>query len=203
MIFSSLSVSSLLTLVLLPVMVIGALSILLLPALLQPGAKPAAVARALYCCLLQAMGVAVMSIGGLPAVYGVLRKFSTGVEQFGPEAYLAFLILFCAGGITFLWHEQATEDIDDASKRIPILLYWYAFKVLGYLLVLYSGLSILLSMLLVSPPLPMTWWITPLVLFLYGILLCWCTRSPADIPSSFSSLPMHGRKLAFGRGKKR
>ena len=194
MILSAFSVPSLLTILLLPVVVIGVLALLLLPAFLQPGAKPAAVARALYCVLLQSMGISLMSMGGLPAMYGVLRKFGTGTEQFGPEVYLALLILFCAGGITFLWHEQAAESIDDASKKLPMLLYWYAFKVLGYLMTLYGGLSLLLSMLLVRPPLPVAWWITPLVLFLYGILLSWCTRSTADTHGGFSSAPMKGKK---------
>lgn len=186
-------VPTLLLLALLPAVGAVLLALILVPSLLLPGARPSACAKAAYCYLLQAGGIVLMTAGGLPAVYGVLEKFSLGIENFSARMYLALLILFACGGSTFLWHERIAERIDDASKKIPALLFWYTFKLLGYVLTLTSGLSLFLTMLLSRPPLSPTWWTASLVTLLYGMLLSWCTRTPAPAPQQFKSAPMHGK----------
>ena len=202
MILYALSVSSLFTFGLLPIGILLAFAIALIPCLLTPGAKIGASMNALYCYVLQAVGVAMMTAGALPAVYGVLEKFSDGMERFTAEAYLALLILFSCGGITFLWHEQIAERIDDASRRVPALLFWYTFKSLGCLLILIGVLSLLFTMLL-THPLVSTWWITPVVMLLYGLLLSWCTRSPASSPQGFHLMPIGGMKTVIAGKKKK
>lgn len=195
MILSALSVSALLYLVLLPAAVIHLLAVLLLPCLLSPGAKASACAKAAYCYLMQIVGVILMTIGALPAVYGVFEKFALGVERFSAEMYLALLILFSAGGFVFLWHERVAERIEDASKKIPALLFWYTFKIIGMLLMLASALHLVLVMLLTGAQLVAGWWITSSVLLLYGALLSWCTRTPVKMspPAAFTPAPM-GKK---------
>ncbi len=196
MILTALSVSTLFTFTLVPLAVLAALAIALIPCLIVPGAKVGASMKALYCYIMQCIGVALMTAGALPAVYGVLEKFSLGVERFSAEMYLGLLILFSCGGITFLWHEQVAEKIEDASRRVPALLFWYTFKAIGCVVILVAVLSFLFTMLL-TRPLVGTWWITPIVTGLYGLLLSWCTRWPSS-PSSFRSLPLNG-----GKGKKK
>ena len=201
MILTALSVSSLLTFVLLPLGVLLALSVALIPCLIAPGVKLGSAMKALYCYAMQCLGISMMTAGALPAVYGVLEKFSIGAERFSAEMYLSLLILFSAGGVTFLWHEQVAERIDDASRRVPALLFWYSFKAIGYVLSLIAALSFLFTMLLIRP-LETTWWITPIVILLYGVLLSWCTRWPKTI-SSFKSMPMNGAKHVAVKGKKK
>ncbi len=204
MILSALSVSTLLTFILLPLAVIITFSIALIPCLFSQGAKVGAVIKALYSYLLQSVGIALMSAGALPAVYGVLEKFSLGVERFSAEMYLALLIVFSCGGLTFLWHEQVAERIDDASRRVPALLFWYTFKAIGFILMLAGLLSMIMTMLL-TRPLAGAWWISPVVIFFFGLLLSWCTRWPITTATTFHSLPIHsGMKLAVaGKAKKK
>ncbi|NOS68137.1 MAG: hypothetical protein HOO67_07320 [Candidatus Peribacteraceae bacterium] len=203
MVLTSVSVSTLFTFVLFPLGVFVALAVALIPCLLSPGARLGGAIKALYCYILQTVGVAMMTAGALPAVYGVLEKFSTGGERFSAETYLALLILFSVGGIVFLWHEQMAERVDDASRRVPALLFWYTFKTIGNLLILAGVLSLLFTMLL-TKPLVGAWWITPVVTFLYGLLVSWCTKSPTT-SQNFRLMPLHaGMKIAtVAKGKKK
>ena len=203
MTLTTLSISTLFTFTLVPLGILVALAAASIPCILAPGARPVSAIKALYCYILQSVGVAMMTAGALPAVYGVLEKFSIGTERFSAEMYLALLVLFSLGGITFLWHEQMAERIDDASRRLPAILFWYTFKTLGNLLIILGILSFVFTMLL-SRPLVGAWWITPVVTLLYGILLSWCTRSPASSAQAFKMMPLHnGMKTAIVGKKKK
>lgn len=188
MVLTAVTFSTLLYVVLLPLILLQVLALLIIPSILS-GARIGGAMKAIYCYILQVVGIALMTAGALPAVYGVIEKFSVGAERFSAEMYLALLILFAAGGLTFLWHERMADTIDDASRKVPALLFWYAFKLLGYFLVLGSAISLLLTMLL-ADAMPGTWWISPIVVLLYGVLLSWCTRSPDSSVQNFRSAPI-------------
>lgn len=174
----------------LPLGILAVFVLLFIPSMLSPGAKPAGVGKAVYCYGLQGVGIFLMSIGGLPAVYGVVEKFALGTESYATETYLALLLLFATGGLLFLWHEQAADKIDAASAAVPAVLFWFTFKAVGFVLTVSSGLTLLLTMLLVKP-LPPEWWVRPAVLLVYGLLLSWCTRAPKAAPRTvFQSSPI-------------
>lgn len=188
MVLFSLNTTSLLLLVLLPVALLQVLLLILLPALHAPGARASGVLKATYSYAMQGIGIVLMTVGALPALHGVIEKFVTGVEQLSAQAYMALLIIFCAGGGTFLWHERMAEGIEDASQRVPALLFWYSFKIIGFVLVLFSAGSLVFTLLLEPYDLDVTWWITPTVFLAYGLLLSWCTRMPQGIGASFKSV---------------
>lgn len=188
-IFMRFDPSSVLTSAQLPLAIAGGFLLLFIASLLAPGAKPAGVGKAVYCYSMQAFGIFLMSAGGLPALYGVTEKLALGIETYSTETYLALLLLFAAGGLLFLWHEQLAEKIDDASGAVCAVLFWFTFKAVGLVLALFSGLSLLLTMLLVRP-LPAEWWVEPLILLFYGLLLSWCTRMPREEIQGFKSSPM-------------
>ena len=186
---------------LVPFFAMLALAIALIPCMHSPGARMGSSVKALYCYIFQSIGVAMMTAGALPAIHGVLLKFSTGAERYSAETYLWLLLLFTVGGIDFLWHEQVAERIDDASRRLPALLFWYTFKMIGNLLVLVGALAFLFTMLQ-TRPLSGAWWITPVIIFLYGILVSWCTRTPATT-TAFRLLPIHNGMKHAPAGKKK
>ena len=202
MILTPVSVSMLFPIAFFPLAVMLTIAVALIPCMLSPGARVGSAAKALYCVVLQVVGVAMMTAGALPALSGVLEKFITGAEQFGAQAYLYLLILFSVGGVIFLWHEQMAERVDDASRRVPTLLLWYTFKIIGALLMLFGLLSLLFTILQMQQQ-PGAWWITPLVTVLYGLLLSWCTKTPTE-SAGFRLLPLHGNSLKpAGRGKRK
>ncbi len=174
-----------------PVIVVQSFALLFIPSLLGAGARPQAVGKAMYSYVLQAAGIALMTLGGIPALHAVLERTLLGFERFTPEIYVALLVLFATGGLTFLWHERMAETIDPVSRRIPATVFWFSFKLAGFLLMLGSALFFFLMMLLARESFSMGGWLMPFLLFLYGLLLSWCTRSPANATMSFQSTAMH------------
>lgn len=171
---------------------------LLIPSLFVPGARPLSAAKAVYCYLMETVGVVLLSIGGIPAVYAVMEKFATGYERFSTEMYVALLMIFAAGGITYLWHESMAAKIDQTSQRVCAAIFHILWKALGYFLLMGSILTLFLLLLLAQDMLMPGWWILPTILLLYGWLLSWLTRDPktAALSEHFHShaTPMAERK---------
>jgi hypothetical protein len=193
----------------LPGLLLPIFALLFIPSMLTPGARPAGIAKAIYCYVLLTFGIVLMTVSGLPAMYAVLEKLLFAQDRFTTEIYVALLLIFAAGGLTFLWHETIAATVDEPSRRVCAALFWFLFKMLGYLLMVIAGLSFFLTMLLVREPFTGAWWIMPLLLFLYGLLLSWVTRAPAMSPGQFRSTPMTSpkmptpKKMAGKKGKKK
>lgn len=162
---------------LVPVIVLLLFVVLVLPGLARPGAKPESIARAAYGYLAQSIGIILMTTGGLPAVYAVIAQ-----QQLTSNMYLGLLLVFVIGGIAYLWHDNLVRSIDDASKAVPAALFFYCWKFIGLLVLLFAGLTYLLDALTIGGNAPLDWWVTPFVLFLYGLLLSWFTFRRPDLP---------------------
>ncbi len=174
----------------LPLLLLNLIALLFIPSLMRGGVQAMSVGKAIYCYLLQIIGVLLMTIGGIPAIYGVLAS-----QAYESNTYLALLIVFACGGFTFLWHDHMIRQTDAPSRAVPHAIYVTLFKLLGYLLTLVSALSLLLTMLLGLGTLLPNWWIMPTITLFYGLLLTWCTRSEGN-GSPFQSSPMHARPAA-------
>jgi len=162
-----------------PLLILQALSIIFIPSMIVHGAKPLQVGKAIYCYLLQMIGVLLLTLGSLPALYGVLAN-----QNYDSKMYLALLIIFTAGGLTFLWHDNLLRNVDVHSRAVPEAVYRYTLKLIGYASVLISTLSLLIVMLLGSST-TAHWWVLPFLFLCYGILLSWCTRD--DFKHSFQA----------------
>lgn len=170
---------------LLPVALLLIITLMFIPSVvLGGGGKVMQVGKAIYCYLLQAVGIMLMTLGGLPAIYGVLAR-----QPYESSTYLALLIVFATGGLTFLWHDHLARTVDGASRAVPHAIYLYTFKVLGYIMMVLSAVSIVLTLLLGSDIPAADWWVMPLMLLLYGILLSWCTRFDQKGLKTFQSMP--------------
>lgn len=183
-ILSLFSVQGIIYGVLVPVAIVEIAALILIPSLLRPGAKPKAVVKALFCYAMLGIGVLLMTIGALPTIFSVL----TGLA-FSGETYIGLLLLFAVGGAVFLWHDNEVRTIDAASRSVPAVLYHFLFKVVGNVLVLLSGLSLALSIILGGTN-ESGWWITPVIMLIYGLLLSWCTCSKSSASSVFLSTPV-------------
>ena len=152
-----------------PLVTIFFLTVLFHASMAAPGAKPKQVGEAIYCYLMHAVSVLLMTIGALPTVFSVFA----GVAYTG-RTYIALLLVFAFGGLIFLMQDQAARGLDHASKSVAEAVYMTTLKVIGNLMALLSAISIFLSIVLGS--FQPGWWVTPFVLLLYGMLLSWCTR---------------------------
>jgi len=165
---------------LVPLVLITIFAFFLTASQLSTGAKPRAVAKAMYCYLLMGIGLLLMTIAALPTVASVLAG-----ESYSNATYLGLLILFAGGGIVFLQQDKVARRIDSASRLIPSLIYLYTVKLIGTVAILLSGLSIILTLVLGTAE--AGWWIMPITIFLYGFILAWSTHTPQPV----------GPKLAF------
>jgi hypothetical protein len=147
-------------------------ALLLIPSLLPPGARPGAAAKALFCYFMQFIGIALMTLSGLPAVIGVAMGIG-----YPHQSYLALLMIFAIGGLLFLWYENRQGSLDPISSAVPHLLFHYTLKFTGFLTSLLAALTLLAVLLFPPPNLLGSWWIIPLIIFFYGVFLSWCTLS--------------------------
>ncbi len=187
--FFSLGMSGLVYAVLLPLLILPVFAMLFFPSMQVPGARSFAIGKAIYCHVLMALGLLLMTVSALPALYAVCERLLTGQDRFSTEIYVALLLLFAAGGLTFLWHESKAMTIDEPSRRVVGTVFWFLWKTVGYLLMLIAVMAFFLTMLLTRESFAGTWWIMPVLLFVYGGLLSWITRLPAPV-SEFRSAPM-------------
>jgi hypothetical protein len=155
---------------LLPVAILVLFVVLVLPGLARTGTKPETLALAAYCYLAEALGVILMTAGGLPAVYAVVSH-----QLLASNTYLGLLILFIIGGIIYLRHDAKLRTVDADSKAIPAALFFYSWKFIGLVIVLFTCLSFVLDWLVNTAPGHTDTWTVDLVMLLYGLLLCWFT----------------------------
>jgi hypothetical protein len=174
-------------LILLPIMLTFIFTMLFLPSVLPAGSKPLSAAKALYSYLMQGFGVALMTIGALPALHSVLSNAQTSTST-----YIGLLVLFAVGGLVFLLHEHLALSVDEPSRSIPHAVYFFVLKAFAFVVTVGGALGLILAMLFGYANTP-TWWVTPALLLGYGLLLSFCTRfellGPAPVKAPAPAKP--------------
>jgi len=153
--------------------------LLCVPAFLRSSARPMDIALAAFHCLAQSVGIVFMIAGSLPALQVVLSN-----QMLNATSYMGLLIVFAIGGLLFLWNEVQLKSMSIASKEIPETLYFYAWKFIGLLIVLFSGISIALSLLFSPATFQSGAWMMHVILFFYGLLISFFTLSRPHITVS-------------------
>lgn len=170
--------------ILLPLIVMQVMALIFIPSMMTVGSKALHVGKAVFCYLMQGLGVMLMSMSGLPAVYSVL----VGAPLSG-NMYLSLVLIFAIGGFVFLWHDHKVMHIDDASRMVPYALFFYTVKFIGALAIIGALLSLALTMLTMPRMVAPGFWILPTLFLLYGLILAACTKWPR-MHGSFQMNPM-------------
>jgi hypothetical protein len=169
---------------LVPVVLFQLFALLLIASLVKGNARPEETARSVFAYLVQTTGILFMTFGGLPALYAVLAR-----QPLTNALYIALLFVFAFGGLAFLWSDAYVRRIDSASRQIPETIYFYTWKFIGFLTLFLATLTFLLRLVLTEETLQSSWWVLHAVLFFYGVIVSWCTKSPVKMPT-FNSAPM-------------
>lgn len=156
--------------VLLPLVLIQLMALLFIPTLLKDKVEVVEAGKAVYCVLLQGLGLILLTAGGIPTVYSVLSGGMLYDRQ-----YLALLFVFAVGGLLFLWHDHLIRSVDKAARAVPQAILFFAVRFVGVAAVAFSVLSLVLSLLLRQGTLEPTWWVLHTIVFIYGTFLWWCT----------------------------
>lgn len=154
-------------------------SLILATSLTREAAKPQAVGEAVYCYLVQSVGIVLMSIGAVPTLYSVFSR--TPLQSL---TYAALLFVFSIGGLIFLWHDYLVHRLPSASRAVPEAIYLSMWKFIGFTLLVFSLLSIILNILLRSA-FPSSSLALHGILALYGLVLWWSTQS-SPLAAGFS-----------------
>lgn len=178
-----------------PCLLILLLALILLASASTPGAKAGHVARAAFHYILQGIGIVLMTVGAIPTLTSVL-----GGPPYPGRVYMSLLWVFLVGGALFLWNEQGTQKIDHASVAVVHALFVTTVKMIGYIVALFSGLAILIQTAL--GVYPAHWWVSPVVLLLYGVLLFWSAKESEAADPSFQSSPLHAAHKQTKKAKK-
>lgn len=158
-----------------PATIVLILTLLFIPAMHQPGAKARDVSHAIYCYLMQTIGVLLMTAGALPTLISVLAGVS--LES---STYFSLLLLFAVGGWIFLWHEALAEEIPGPSRVVIQSIFVMLFQIIGHMAILVWGLSLLITFFTGIPE-EAGWWILPAVMIAYGLLVTWCAHGAQTI----------------------
>lgn len=170
--------------VIVPVVLFQLIALLMLTTLVRGNARADDAARSIFAYLIQTMGIIFMTLGGLPALYAVLAR-----QPLTNSLYMALLFVFAFGGLAFLWADNYVRRIDLASRQVPETIYFYAWKFIGFMTIFLSSLTFLLRLVLTQELLTEGWWVLHAVLFFYGVILSWCTKTPVKL-QTFHSAPM-------------
>ena len=158
----------------LPIIVLLLFTILALPMFLRQNTNAEAMCCAIECYLAEMLGILFMTAGGLPALYAVFAG-----EPLTEITYVGLLLVFAVGGLLFLWHDARLRSIDPAAKAFPAALFHSTWKFLGLIIVTFTSLSLILRLMLIEEQAG-PWWITHMIMLLYGLLISWFTlKSPA------------------------
>jgi len=177
-----------------PMLLLQSLALIFIPSMMKSGAEPFQVGKAIFSYLMESLGILLMTVGALPTVISVLA----GVELAG-TTYFTLLVIFAAGGILFLWHDNNVREIDEASRSVPGAIFTYMFKIIGFVIVLLWILSIFTT-LMKGIPSETGWWIMPFVMIVYGSLLTFCSRSESGASQSvFKSITMNPSRTRVKR----
>ncbi|MBI3336341.1 hypothetical protein HYZ98_02120 [Candidatus Peregrinibacteria bacterium] len=156
--------------VLLPLVLLQFLALLLIPTLLHHKGDAIEVGKAIYCLLLEGLGLILLTAGGIPTVYSVLSGSLLQDRQ-----YLALLLIFAAGGLLFLWHDHLMHSVDKSVRALPQAILFFAVRLVGIGAIVFSILSLVLSVILHQETLEQNWWVLHTIVFIYGAFLWWCT----------------------------
>lgn len=159
-------------------------SLILATSLAQEAVKPQAVGEAIYCYLVESVGIVLMSIGAVPTLYSVFAR--TPLQSL---TYAALLFVFSIGGLIFLWHDYLANRLPPHARAVPEAIFLSTWKFIGFTLLVFSLLSIILNVLLRSS-LPSFSLALHSILALYGLILWWSTQYPSP-SQEFSKKRIH------------
>ena len=146
-------------------------SLIFATSLTRDTAKPHAVGEAVYCYLVQSVGIVLMSIGAVPTLYSVLAK--TPLQSLTSAA---LLFVFAIGGLIFLWHDYLANKLPSPSRAVPEAIYLSMWKFIGFTLLVFALLSLILNLLLLRTAAPASSLALHGILALYGFVLWWSTQ---------------------------
>jgi hypothetical protein len=137
--------------------------LLMIAGLHVPGAKPEQIAKAIGCYVCKTIGLVLLAISSIQITYALMSASLPAIESF-----LGLLLLFLVGTGILIYESYAVSVIDEASRSVVKAVFLQSCRVIGSLIALVSGLSILMTFILGRS---FTGWEMSATLLLLGLFL--------------------------------
>ena len=126
-----------------PLGVLLAFALLMIASVHVSGSKPEAIAKAISSTMMKTLGLLLLAMSSVQLVYGLIAMQIPAIESvFG-------LILLLAIGMTMMIHEsRVLKTVDSASKSVTNAIFVHACKIIGALIAIVSGISLLMTFIL-------------------------------------------------------
>lgn len=146
-----------------PVMLVITFTLLLIPSLLVTGAKPEAATKAIGCYILKTVGLILLAASVIQLTYGLITLRLPDPEE------STILVLLLVTGIGIMVHQsRIVATIDAPSVSVVRLVFSHTCELVGALVALGSGLSLMISFLITQNS---SGWEMSGTLLLLGLLL--------------------------------
>ncbi len=157
-----------------PILFVAIIQIIFFTLLMEAkaGKNARAFGHAVFGYTMMAVGIALMTIGVVPTAIAALSN-----AGFTPEVYLSLLLVFAVGGALFLGADYQVKSLPAEVKSLPGNIYHFFLKSVGYLSLVLAAIHVCISLAVGNFQDP-DWWVIPLALLLYGVLLAWLTSGP-------------------------
>lgn len=124
-----------------PVMLVVTFTLLLIPSLLVPGAKPEAAAKAIGCYILKTIGLLLLASSVIQLMYGLITLQL-------PDPGTPLLVLLLVVGLGIMVHQsRIVATIDEASVSVVRLVFCHTCEMIGKLITLGTGLWLMTNLL--------------------------------------------------------
>ncbi len=101
--------------------------------------KPEAISRAISCYILKAFGIGLIAVGAFPVLYMLLINEVMPIDSLLPLAFL-----FLVGTGVLVQANIVLQGVDEASVSVPRAIFHHSLEVLGGIVALISGISIVM-----------------------------------------------------------
>lgn len=138
-------------------------AIVFIPSLLSADAKPEGIARAISSYILQTIGVIVLALSAIQLTYALITMQLPEL----PTLY-ALILLFCLGIGILVHQSKKVAEIEEASALVPHLIFVHTLEIVGSLVALVSGLSVIITFIVSKN---FMGWQMSATMFLLGVTL--------------------------------
>lgn len=123
-----------------PLLIVTIFTLLAIPSLMVPGAKPEGVVKAIASYIIKTLGLVLLAMSAVQLTYGLIMM---EIPEF--SALAALIILFTIGLGIMVHQSIVLKHIDEASAMIPRLVFSHACEVIGALVTILSALSLIIT----------------------------------------------------------
>ena len=152
--------------------ILAMFTLIMIAGLQVTGAKPEAVAKATSCYIMKTFGLVVLGLSAVQVTFALITLQLPDIQSL-----LGLVLLFVIGIGIMVYESGIVSGIDAASKSVPHAIFNYSAKLIGGVIAVISGLSLMMTFILGRS---VAGWEMSASLLLLGCILCLASSLHAE-----------------------